>query len=93
MLSEQILIYSIVLLFCAAIVFFYLRKLKSASKVVEAKIEKAKQEGLHEPVSLLRKQRCGWGAELLLDGFAQLVEAIHASPPQLRPCSNSTIAG
>lgn len=52
MFLEQILIYSIVLLFCAAIVFFYLRKLKSASKVVEAKIEKAKAEGLHEPVSL-----------------------------------------
>lgn len=49
---EQVLIYSVVLLFCAAIVFFYLRKLKSASKAVEAKIEKAKQEGLHEPVSL-----------------------------------------
>lgn len=52
MLLEETLIYSLVLLFCAAIVFFYLRKLKSASRVVEAKIEKAKQEGLHEPVSL-----------------------------------------
>lgn len=52
MLAEQILIYAIVLLFCAAVIFIYLRKLKKASKVVEAKIEKAKQEGLHEPVSL-----------------------------------------
>ncbi len=52
MLLEQIVIYTIVLLFCAAIVYFYLRKLKKASEVVEAKIEKAKQEGLHEPVSL-----------------------------------------
>ncbi len=52
MLSEQIVIYAIVLLVCAAIVFIYLRKLSKASKVVEAKIEKAKQEGLHEPVSL-----------------------------------------
>lgn len=52
MLAEQFLIYAFVLLFCAAVVFIYLRKLKKASKVVEAKIEKAKQEGLHEPVSL-----------------------------------------
>ncbi len=52
MFVEQILIYAVALFFCAVIVFFYLRKLKSASKVVEAKIEKAKQEGLHEPVSL-----------------------------------------
>ncbi|MBP6825823.1 MAG: NAD(P)-binding domain-containing protein [Saprospiraceae bacterium] len=52
MLVEQFLIYAFALLFCAAIVFFYLRKLKKASKVVEAKIEKAKQDGLHEPVSL-----------------------------------------
>lgn len=52
MLVEQIVTYAIVLLFCAAVVFFYLRSLKKASRVVEAKIEKAKQEGLHEPVSL-----------------------------------------
>lgn len=52
MLVEQIVIYAFVLLFCAVIVFVYLRKLKKASKLVEAKIEKAKQEGLHEPVSL-----------------------------------------
>lgn len=52
MLLEQFVIYTIVLLFCAAIVYIYLRKLKKASEVVEAKIEKAKQEGLHEPVSL-----------------------------------------
>ena len=52
MLLEQFIIYGSVLLFCAAIIFFYLRGLKRASKVVEAKIEKAKEEGLHEPVSL-----------------------------------------
>lgn len=52
MLVEQLVIYSLVLLFCAIIVYIYLRKLKKASQVVEAKIEKAKQEGLHEPVSL-----------------------------------------
>ncbi|MBK8192558.1 MAG: NAD(P)-binding domain-containing protein [Lewinellaceae bacterium] len=52
MLVEQILIYAFVFLFCAVIVFIYLKKLSKASRVVEAKIEKAKQEGLHEPVSL-----------------------------------------
>lgn len=52
MFLEQVVIYAIALLFCAIIVFIYLRKLKKESRVVEAKIEKAKQEGLHEPVSL-----------------------------------------
>jgi thioredoxin reductase/Pyruvate/2-oxoacid:ferredoxin oxidoreductase delta subunit len=52
MFLEQVVIYAFVLLFCAIIVFIYLRKLKKDSRVVEAKIEKAKQEGLHEPVSL-----------------------------------------
>lgn len=52
MLLEQILIYGAVGLFCAAILFFYLKKLKKASEVVVAKIEKAKEEGLYEPVSL-----------------------------------------
>ena len=52
MFLEQVVIYAFVLLFCAIIVFIYLRKLKKDSRVVEEKIEKAKQEGLHEPVSL-----------------------------------------
>ncbi|MCR9290048.1 MAG: NAD(P)-binding domain-containing protein [Bacteroidetes bacterium] len=52
MLLEQIIIYVSVLLFCVAIVYFYLKKLKQASEVVEAKIESAKEDGLHEPVSL-----------------------------------------
>ena len=52
MLVEQILIYAFVFHFCAVIVFIYLKKLNKASRKVEAKIEKAKQEGLHEPVSL-----------------------------------------
>lgn len=49
---EEIIIYAISFLFCAAIVFFYLRKLKQASNKVAAKIELAKEEGLFEPVSL-----------------------------------------
>ena len=52
LLIEQILIYGLVIIFCLVIVFIYLRKQKKASKVVEEKIEKAKLEGLHEPVSL-----------------------------------------
>ncbi len=52
MLLEQIIIYSVAILFCGIIVAVYLRKLKKASDIVEAKIEKAKAEGLHEPISL-----------------------------------------
>lgn len=52
MLLEQIIIYGSVILFCLVIVILYLRKLKKDSDVVEAKIEKAKEEGLHEPISL-----------------------------------------
>ena len=52
MLAEQTVIYAVAFLFCAAIIYVYLRKLKKASQKVEAKIEVAGQEGLHEPVSL-----------------------------------------
>ena len=52
MILEQIIIYCIAFLVCGGIIFIYLRKLKKASKKVEAKIEVAKQEGLYEPVSL-----------------------------------------
>ena len=52
MLLEQIIIYSSVILFCVAIVLIYLRKLKQASTVVEAKIEQAKEDRVHEPISL-----------------------------------------
>ena len=52
MLLEKIITYGLVLLVCLVVVAIYMRKLKKASKVVEAKIEKAKQEGLFEPVSL-----------------------------------------
>lgn len=48
----QIIFYGIVFLLCWALVRYYLKKLKKESQQVEAKIEKAKQEGLHEPVSL-----------------------------------------
>lgn len=52
LLLEQILMYGAVLLFCAAIVFIYLRKIKAASEETERKVAIAKEEGLFEPVSL-----------------------------------------
>jgi thioredoxin reductase (NADPH) len=51
-LIENILIYGGVLLFCGAVIFVYLYRQKKQSKIVEAKIEKAKLDGLYEPVSL-----------------------------------------
>ncbi len=49
---ESILIYSLAILLCVIVVFLYLHKKNKASKIAEAKIKKAKEEGLHEPVSL-----------------------------------------
>jgi thioredoxin reductase/NAD-dependent dihydropyrimidine dehydrogenase PreA subunit len=49
---EQILIYSVVGVFLLLIVWYYVRKLSKESKLVEAKIEQAKVDGLYEPVSL-----------------------------------------
>ncbi len=52
MLLEQIIIYSGVLLFALWVVYYYLKGQKEASKIVKAKIARAKEEGLHQPVSL-----------------------------------------
>ena len=52
LILEKILVYGLVIIFCLVIVYIYLRKQKRESKVVEEKIEKAKREGLHEPISL-----------------------------------------
>lgn len=49
---EEIIIYSVVGLLCFGIMYIYLRKLKNESDEVTEKIEKAKEEGIHEPVSL-----------------------------------------
>lgn len=49
---ENIVIYSLVILFCLLVIWLYLRKQKRNSRNVEAKILKAKQDGLYEPVSL-----------------------------------------
>ena len=52
MLLEQFIIYGVILLFCFVVVWLYMRKQVADSHIVEAKIEKAKQEGTWEPVSL-----------------------------------------
>ena len=51
-MMEEIIIYSVVSLLCFGIMYIYLRKLKNESDEVSEKIEKAKEEGIHEPVSL-----------------------------------------
>jgi thioredoxin reductase (NADPH) len=51
-LVENIVVYSAALLFCLLVVFLYLRRQKRNSRKVEAKIVKAKLDGVFEPVSL-----------------------------------------
>ena len=51
-LIEKLIIYGIVVLFLAGVIFVYIRKLRRESGIVEAKITLAKEEGLFEPVSL-----------------------------------------
>jgi thioredoxin reductase (NADPH) len=51
-LIEQVVIYGIVFLLCFTTIFFYLRKKKVKSKVIEDKVVQAKTDGLFEPVSL-----------------------------------------
>lgn len=52
MLLEQIIIYGAVFLFCFFVIWFYLKKQKKTTLTTVAKIEKAKEEGMYEPVSL-----------------------------------------
>lgn len=52
LLLENVIVYSVVILLCLAVVFFYLRKQRKDSKRVEEKILIAKAEGLYEPISL-----------------------------------------
>lgn len=49
---EKVIIYGIVGLLILLTIYLYVRQLKRNSRVVEEKIKKAKEEGLHEPVSL-----------------------------------------
>ena len=52
LLIENLLIYSLAAILCFVVVAIYLRKKSKESKIVDEKIKKAKEEGLHEPVSL-----------------------------------------
>lgn len=49
---EKLIIYSIVAGLILLTIYIYVRQLKRTSKKTEAKIKIAKEEGLHEPVSL-----------------------------------------
>lgn len=51
-LLENILIYTLVFVFCITVIVLYLRKQKKNSRIVEEKINQAKLDGIHEPVSL-----------------------------------------
>ena len=49
---EEIVIYLIVFLLCGGIIYWYLRKIAKTSQITEKKVEKAKEDGTFEPVSL-----------------------------------------
>ncbi len=49
---EKLVIYGAVGLFLLGVVLIYVRKLRKESRIVEDKIKIAREEGLHEPVSL-----------------------------------------
>ena len=49
---ESILIYSLTILLCIVVVIIYLRMKSRESRRVEEKVRKAKEDGLHEPISL-----------------------------------------
>lgn len=49
---ESVLIYSLAIILCLVVVLIYLNKKRKESRLVEQKIKKAQEEGLHEPVSL-----------------------------------------
>lgn len=51
-LTENIITYSFIAVLFVTIMYFYIRKQKRNSKIVERKIEIAKEEGLFEPISL-----------------------------------------
>jgi thioredoxin reductase (NADPH) len=52
LMVENILIYSFAGALCIIVVALYLNKKNKESRTVEAKLKKAKEEGLYEPVSL-----------------------------------------
>lgn len=51
-LIENIVIYGLALVLCLVVIILYLRRQKRQSDIVKEKIEKARELGLYEPVSL-----------------------------------------
>jgi thioredoxin reductase/NAD-dependent dihydropyrimidine dehydrogenase PreA subunit len=51
-LIENIIIYGLATIFLVIVFLIYIRKLRKESRISREKIELARQEGLHEPVSL-----------------------------------------
>jgi len=51
-LLENIIIYSVLFILCGVVVYFYLKHDRKRTRIVEEKIQKAREEGLHEPISL-----------------------------------------
>ena len=51
-LLENIIIYLLAASLCIGVVWIYLHKKRRESRIVESKIKKAREEGLHEPISL-----------------------------------------
>src|SRR5664279_1737029 len=49
---ESIVIYSSTIILCIVVVIIYLRMKNRESRRVEEKVKKAKEDGLHEPISL-----------------------------------------
>lgn len=52
MMIEEIAIYGGGILLCALVMYLYVKAKSKKSEIVEKKIEKAKEEGINEPVSL-----------------------------------------
>jgi len=52
LLIENIIIYSAAIILCVVVIAIYLRKKNKESNLVDEKIKQAKEDGLHEPVSL-----------------------------------------
>ena len=49
---EEIVVYSFVVVLCLVIVYFYLKRQKNISTITKIKVERAKEDGLFEPISL-----------------------------------------
>lgn len=49
---ENILVYSLAAVLCIIVIWIYVRRKSKQSDIVDAKIKKAKEDGLYEPISL-----------------------------------------